>query len=68
MKYLEQNNLVLRKPHGYIVIDLQEVALKELYIPNIVTDSEKIEENSKNKERLKLINYLNNKYSSNTNG
>lgn len=62
MKYLEQNNLVLRKPHGYIITDLQETMLNELYKPNIVTSSEKVEENAKNKERLKLISYLNNKY------
>lgn len=62
MKYLEQNNLVLRKPNGYIITDLQEVTLNELYKPNIVTTPEKIEENAKNQERLKLISYINNKY------
>ena len=62
MKYLEQNNLVLRKPNGYIIIDLQEATLNELYKPNIVTTPEKIEENAKNQERLKLISYINNKY------
>ena len=62
MKYLEQNNLVLRKPNGYIITDLQEATLNELYRPNIITTPEKIEENAKNQERLKLINYINNKY------
>lgn len=62
MKYLEQNNLVLRKPNGYIITDLQEATLNELYKPNIVTTPEKIEENAKNQERLKLISYINNKY------
>ena len=62
MKYLEQNNLVLRKPNGYIITDLQEATLNELYKPNIITTPEKIEENAKNQERLKLISYINNKY------
>ena len=62
MKYLEQNNLVLRKPNGYIITDLQEATLNELYKPNIVTTPERIEENAKNQERLKLISYINNKY------
>ena len=62
MKYLEQNNLVLRKHNGYIITDLQEATLNELYKPNIVTTPEKIEENAKNQERLKLISYINNKY------
>ena len=62
MKYLEENGLVLRKPKGYIITDLQEKMLNELYKPNIATSAEKVEENAKNKERLKLVSYLNNKY------
>ena len=62
MKYLEENNLVLRKPQGYIILDIQQNMLKELYTPNIKTAPEKIEQNAKNVERLKLLEYLNNKY------
>lgn len=62
MKYLEENQLVLRKPQGYVIIDLQEKMLNELYKPNIKTSPEKIEENAQNKERIKLVEYLNNKY------
>ncbi len=62
MKYLEENKLVLRKPNGYVIIDLQEATLNELYKPNIKTNPEKIEQNAKNKERIQLVQYLNNKY------
>lgn len=62
MKYLEDNNLILRKPQGYIILDLQENMLKELYQPNVKTTSEKIEENSKNVERIQFVEYINNKY------
>lgn len=62
MKYLEENKLVLRKPQGYVIIDLQEATLNELYKPNIKTEPEKIEQNAENKERIKLVEYLNNKY------
>ena len=62
MKYLEDNNLILRKPQGFIMLDLQEQMLKELYKPNIKTESEKIEENSKNVERIQFVEYINNKY------
>ena len=62
MNYLENNNFILRKQQGFILQDLQENMLKELYKPNIKTDPEKIEENAKNKERLQLVEYLNNKY------
>ena len=62
MNYLEDNKLILRKPEGYIMVDLQEKMLNELYKPNIKTDPEKIEQNAKNKERIQLVEYLNNKY------
>ena len=62
VKYLEENKLILRKPQGYIILDLQQNMLSELYKPNIKTSPEKIEENAKNKEKIKLVEYLNNKY------
>lgn len=62
MKYLEANNLVIRKPQGYIIVDLQNKMLNELYKPNIKTTPEKIAQNSQNKERIQLVQYLNNKY------
>ena len=62
MKYLEENGLILRKPQGYVILDLQEKMLNELYTQNIKTSPEKIAENAQNKERLKLVEYLNNKY------
>lgn len=62
MKYLEENKLILRKPQGYVILDLQENMLNELYKPNIKTTPEKLEQNAQNVERIKLIEYLNNKY------
>ena len=62
MKYLEENKLILRKPQGYVILDLQENMLNELYKPNIKTSPEKIEENAKNVERIKFVEYLNNRF------
>ena len=62
MKYLEENKLILRKPQGFVIIDIQENMLNDLYKPNIKTSQEKIQENAENKERIKLVEYLNNKY------
>lgn len=62
LKYLEENKLILKKPQGYVIIDLQEALLNELYKPNIKTSVEKVKENAENKKRVKLIEYLNNKY------
>ena len=62
MKYLEENNLVLKKSSGYIIIDLQEATLHNLYTPNMTMSKEKIEQNSKNKSRIKAIEHINNMY------
>ena len=62
VKYLEENKFILRKPQGYLIIDLQEATLNELYKPNVQTTPEKLEQNAKNKERIQLVQYLNNKY------
>lgn len=62
MKYLEKEGFILRKQSGFIVVDLQEKTLNNLYTLKIQTSEEKIEQNAKNKERIRLIEYLNNKY------
>ena len=62
MKYLESEGFILRKQSGFIVIDLQEKTLNNLYTLKIQTSEEKIKANSENKEKIRLIEYLNNKY------
>ena len=62
MKYLEKEDLILRKQQGFIVVDLQQKTLNDLYNLKIQTSSEKIEQNEQNKERIRLVEYLNNKY------
>lgn len=62
MEFLARNELIIKKGTGYTIIDLQEVALNNLYVPKIQTAQEKIEENSKNKSRLKVIEHINNRY------
>ncbi len=60
--FLEKNNLITKKEHGYLITDLQELTLHKLYTPNLKTDSNKVEEISKNKSRAKVIECINNKY------
>ena len=62
MDYLEKEGFILRNQKGFIIINLQEKTLNNLYNLKIESSSEKIKENAKNKERIKLIQYLNNKY------
>ena len=62
IKYLEENNLILKKTTGYIIIDIQESTLRNLYTPNLTMSKEKIEQTSKNKSRAKAIEHINNMY------
>ena len=62
MKYLEETGLVLRTPQGYIITDLQNKMLNELYVMKVETSSEKIAQSAKNKERIQLVQYINNTY------
>ena len=62
MKYLEKEGFILRKPTGFLITDLQEKTLNDLYTLKIKTSQEKVIQKKKNKKRIKLMEYLNNKY------
>lgn len=62
LKYLEKNELILKKPSGYIMINLQESTLHKLYSPNLTASEEKVKKTAKNKSRAKAIEHINNMY------
>lgn len=62
LKFLEENKLVTKKTNGYIITDLQEFTLHNLYTPNLTMSKEKLEQTSKNKSRAKAIEHINNMY------
>lgn len=62
LKFLEDNNLILKKTTGFIVIDLQESTLNNLYKPSLAQSKETIEQVSKNKSRATAIEHINNMY------
>ena len=62
LKFLEENKLILTKTTGYIIIDLQEATLNNLYKPNLTQSKETVEQISKNKSRAKAIEHINNMY------
>lgn len=62
IKYLEKEGFILRKPTGFVITDLQEKTLNDLYTLKIQTSQEKLAQNEQNKKRIKLMEYLNNKY------
>ena len=68
IKYLEENNLILKKGTGYIMVDLQEMVLHQLYKPNLTLSPEKLKENAKNKARSQVIEHINNMYFQGTMG
>lgn len=62
IKNLEENGLITKKSTGYIITDLQEFTLHNLYTPNLTMSKEKVEQNAKNKSRSKAIEHINNMY------
>lgn len=62
MKFLEENGLITKKTTGYIIIDLQESTLHNLYTPNLTMSKEKVEQTAKNKSKAKVIEHINNMY------
>lgn len=62
MKALEENGLILKKTTGYVIVDLQETTLKQLYKPNLTMSKEKVEQTAKNQARAKVIDHINNMY------
>ena len=62
IKFLEDHNLITKKTTGYIIIDLQESTLHNLYTPNLTISKEKVEQTAKNKSKAKAIEHINNMY------
>ena len=59
---LENMGLIMKKSSGYIVLNLQEVALYKLYSPNLTASEEKVESLAKNQARSRAIEHINNTY------
>ena len=62
LKFLEENGLITKKTTGFIIVDLQELTLHNLYTPNLTMSKEKVEQTSKNKSRAKAIDHITNMY------
>jgi len=62
IKFLESNNLIVKKSTGYIIVDLQEATLHNLYTPNLTMSKEKVAQTAKNQSKAKAIEHINNMY------
>ena len=62
VKFLEDHNLIIKKTNGFIIVDLQEFTLNNLYKPNLTPSKDTIEQTAKNQSRAKAIDHINNMY------
>lgn len=61
-KFLEDKQLVIKNPNGYILVDLQETTLHNLYTAKMTMSKEKAAQTAKNQSRVKAIEHINNMY------
>jgi DnaD/phage-associated family protein len=59
LKYLEEQNLLIKLPTGYSVASIQEIELSKLYTPKVTSSPEDIQRNAINQERAKAIENIN---------
>ncbi len=62
MKYWEDAGVITRKNTGYIINNLQEKELHQLYRPKVALSAEQIQKSAENQARAKTIDYINNRY------
>lgn len=59
LKYLMEQNLLIKLPEGYSVTNIQELELTKLYSPKITSSPEDIEKNYENQSRAQVIETIN---------
>ncbi len=62
MKYWEDNGVLTRKNTGYIINNLQEKELHQLYKPKVALSADQIQKSAESQKRAKTIEYINNRY------
>ena len=62
MKYWEDHEVLTKKNTGYIINNLQEKELHQLYKPKVSLSAEQIQKSAESQKKAKTIEYINNKY------
>ena len=62
IKYWESQGVLTKKNTGFIINDLQEIELHNLYNPKVALSAEEIQKSSENQKRAKSIEYINNRF------
>ena len=62
MKYWEDQGVLTKKNTGYIINNLQEKELHQLYKPKVALSAEQIQKSAESQKKAKTIEYINNRY------
>ena len=62
MKYWEEQGVLTRKNTGYVITNLQEKELHQLYKPKVALSADQIQKSAESQKKAKTIEYINNRY------
>jgi len=62
MKYWEDQGVLTRKNTGYLIANLQEKELHQLYKPKVALSADQIQKSAESQKKAKTIEYINNRY------
>ena len=62
IKFWEDLGVIIKKPTGYSLANIQEIELLKLYSPKLTSSPEDIKKNAKNQYRAKAIENINTQY------
>lgn len=62
IKFLEEQGLLLKKPTGYMLANIQEIELNKLYSPKVTSSPEDIQKSEKSKYRARAIESINTQF------
>ena len=62
IKFLEEQGLLLKKPTGYVIANIQEIELNKLYSPKVTSSPEDIQKSEKSKYRARAIESINTQF------
>lgn len=62
IKFLEEHELLIKKPTGYMLSDIQEIELNKLYSPKVTASIEDIEKSEQSQYRARAIESINTQF------
>lgn len=62
IKFLEEQGLLIKKPTGYAIANIQEIELNKLYSPKVTSSPEDIQKSEKSKYRARAIESINTQF------